>query len=186
MNPTILSTAPSDLRNQLILASPMLHGSLFEKSCILITNQSTEGHEGYIINNQTDRQVSYILKKLTGTELGNLPLHLGGPVRQDSINFLSISTSASGVLTVRHGLQMEKAAAMLDLEGTKVIACLGYSKWVPQQLEDEFEHLTWFHRTPPPNLPSLNFQISLWGRLLKEISPYHHLMSLVPENLLKN
>ena len=184
MHPHILSP-PQQLKNHLLLASPAIRSSIFETSCILITSQSSSGHEGYIINRQTHDCVSDILKNLKGTALGNLPLSLGGPVRTDSVNFLSLR-SEQGKLHIRHGLKLETAEEMLHQADTHILACLGYAQWTPQQLEQEFEHFTWFHRTPPVDLAKLDLNSELWSTLFTEISPYHKLIAKAPPNPRKN
>ena len=185
MHPHILPPPPSQLKDHLLLASPALNNSIFDQSCILITSQSNSAHEGFIINHQSHQHVSDILKHLKGTELGKLPLHLGGPVRPDTVNFIRLS-SAQGKFHLQHGLKMETAAAQLQQADTKILACLGYAQWAPQQLEQEFDHFTWFHRRPPADLAQRHLNTELWKTLLTEVSPYHELIANAPPSPRRN
>ena len=168
------------------MASPILTGSIFEKSCILITEKSAAGHEGYILNHKTNETVEDLYTKAKGTELGKLPVYVGGPVHTDSLNFVSITSSLEYGFKVEANIPLEYASTLVGQHDTVVLPCLGYSGWAPGQLENEFEQLTWFHRQPPLDLSQRTFKIKLWKELLEEISPYHQLIASAPKSPLAN
>jgi len=187
MNSNPLPAPPSNLTDHLIIASPVLTSSIFEKACIYISDYDKKaGYEGFILNHQTDQYVKDVYNKLSGKPLGELPVYFGGPVESDSLHFIILQSTDGDNLTCQSHVNVARANYALDEPNTIVLPCLGYSGWTVGQLENEFEHHTWFFDKPTSNLTKRKLNRGLWKKLLSEISPYHQLIANAPTNPLTN
>ena len=180
MNSSILPPPPDNLEGHLLLSSPMLSGTIFERSCILITEKNDEGHEGFILNQKTKEKVGDLVSEAKDTRLGELPVYLGGPVKADCMHFITLSKQ-NGKFSFSANISIKHAIFCLDEDDTIVLPCLCYSGWTKGQLEQEFEHFTWFHRKASNSLISKKLDVRTWMRQLSSISPYHKLIARTPE-----
>lgn len=185
MHSDLIPDPPTDLSNYLLLASPMLMGSIFEKSCILITEKNDSGYEGFIINQRTDQTVGDLLAKTKGSQVGDLPVHFGGPVQADTLHFLKLKKNGPH-LSFTANISLRDASESINQEGTIILPCIGLSGWTKGQLEDEFDHFTWFFKRAGSNLTKAPLNIQLWKNLLSSISPYHKLIANAPATPLRN
>lgn len=187
MHHQLLPEPPKNLKGHFLLASPLLQETLFEQSCILITQSSQEhGHEGFILNHKTDLTVSKVLHHTEGTPVADIPLYLGGPVDTDSVNFLILRKSPSGKFLFRTNASIEQCEIALAEHDAYIIPCLGYSGWTAGQLENEFEHLSWFHAPARANLLDEPFTLALWTSMMQQQGAYHELIARSPGNPMKN
>ncbi len=63
-----------------------------------------------------------------------------------------------------------------------VRAFIGYSGWSQGQLENELRGQSWFPTLPQPDLLGNNHDASLWGELLRRLSPLHRILAEAPED----
>ncbi len=171
------------LRGQLLIASPSLADGTFDHSVIILSQHTaTDGAVGAIINHRTETTVGELLPETRFKALRKLPIHHGGPLATDELTFSSFSWSDTDGLRYRPGITAEAAARLVGMPGQIVRACIGHSAWSAGQLENEMTHNTWIPIKPNCSLLSRPHDLSLWNELLKEISPYHHLLSQAPQN----
>jgi putative transcriptional regulator len=171
------------LRGQLLIASPSLADGTFDHSVIILSQHTaTDGAAGAIINHKTETTVGELLPEPEFKALRKLPVHHGGPLATDELTFSSFSWSDNDGLRYRPRISAEAAAKLIDMPGQIVRACIGHSAWSPGQLENELTRNTWIPLKPDHTLLSRAHDLSLWNELLKDISPYHHLLSQAPQN----
>jgi putative transcriptional regulator len=171
------------LRGQLLIASPSLADGTFDHSVIILSQHTaTDGAAGAIINHRTETTVGELLPEPEFKALRKLPVHHGGPLATDELTFSSFSWSETDGLRYRPRISAETAAKLVGKPGEIVRACIGHSAWSPGQLEDELTRNTWIPLKPDHTLLSRAHDLSLWNELLKNISPYHHLLSQAPQN----
>jgi len=65
----LLPEAPIKFKGIMLLASPLLNHSVFEKSCVLIYKGSNKGHEGFVINKPIEKTVGDIMKGVEGKSI---------------------------------------------------------------------------------------------------------------------
>ncbi len=171
------------LRGRLLLASPSLSDGTFDHSVIIIAEHSaTEGALGIIVNHPSDTRVGDLLKDPEYAPLQDLVIHQGGPLSTSELTFSSYSWSDKSGLDYRIRISLEMAADLVKDDRHIVRATVGHSAWAPGQLEDELKRNTWITVKPDENLLTFSHDLTLWQNLLKEISPYHHLLAQAPKN----
>lgn len=177
------SELPISLSGKLLLASPALSGSTFDRAVILIAEHSaTQGAIGTIINHRTDTMVGDILPSAEFSALHHLPIHHGGPVSTSELSFSCFSWTDSTPLGYTPRISAQYASELVSSGSHIVRATVGYSGWSPRQLEDELKRKTWVTLRPTKNIVKHPHDLSLWTDLLKGISPYHHLLAEAPKN----
>jgi putative transcriptional regulator len=184
---TAASEFSISLRGQLLLASPSLADGTFDHSVIILSEHSaTAGAAGAIINHRTETTVGELLPEPEFKALRKLPIHHGGPLSTDELTFSSFSWSPTQGLRYRPQISAKAAAKIVGMPGQIVRATIGHSAWSPGQLENELTRGTWITLKPKQSVLSMPHDLSLWNLLLKDISPYHDLLSQAPQNPLLN
>jgi putative transcriptional regulator len=184
---TSASELSISLRGQLLLASPSLADGTFDHSVIVLFKHSaTGGAAGAIINHRTETTVGELIPEPEFKTLRKLPIYHGGPLSTDELTFSSFSWSPNEGLRYRPHISASAAAKIVGMPGQVVRATIGHSAWSPGQLENELTLNTWITLKPKQALLTMPHDLSLWNLLLKDISPYHDLLSQAPQNPLLN
>lgn len=171
------------LSGQILLASPSLADGTFDHSVIVLAEHSAkQGALGVIINHNSDTLVGDLLKDPEYAPLRELPIYKGGPLSTSELTFSSFSWNAQSGLDYQIRISAEVASTLIKNDKHIVRATVGHSAWAPGQLEDELKRNTWITAKPGKNLITSPHDISLWQDLLKNISPYHHLLAQAPKN----
>lgn len=180
------STQIKGLENSLLIADPSIEDVGFDRSVIHLSECSTEeGAIGYIINKPTGKRVGEILTAPMFSLLKNIPIYYGGPVGTEHVVFSVYWWGENGQFKYRLRISAEEAVKLKRMPGSILIAHVGHSSWYKGQLENELSERVWI--TTPVWQETLSVDSTeLWGDLLKTISPYHHLLSLTPQQLDKN
>ena len=174
-----------ELQNSLLIADPSLKDGVFDRSVIHLSDYSeSEGAIGYILNKPTDKKVGEVLVDPLFSGLKNIPIYFGGPVGTDHIVFSAYWWDEK-IFRYRLRVSAEEALEMKHRPGSMLIAHVGHSSWYSGQLEKELEENAWFPSQVLPDTISLNAN-HLWKGLLNEMSPYHRLIALTPEDISLN
>lgn len=162
----------------LLLASPALEDPNFRRSVVLIIDHDAEGAFGLVLNRPLERTLGEVLE--TDEPLvGDVPLHSGGPVQTDMVQFVS-SRGGSGravVPGVMAGASLEDLAAAAA-QGASVRAYAGYAGWGGGQLEHETEEGSWI---VAPAAARHVFDVSareLWSTVLRELGGHYAWLAL--------
>ena len=144
------------LVGKLLIAMPSIQGDDFAKSVVFLCAHSDDGAMGLVINKSAPRMVfADLAEKLslnhTAEEILQLPVMLGGPVKQFQ-GFVLHSNDYHSEETMKVGsdfgltatVDILKAIAKGKGPSAKLLA-LGYSGWSPGQLESEIMHNGWLH-----------------------------------------
>ncbi len=180
---TSASEQSISLRGQLLLAAPSLADGTFDRAVIILAEHSIkEGALGAIINHCSETLVGDLLKDPAYAPLRELPIHQGGPLSTSELSFSCFSWDDKAGLDYQIRIPADFAATLVKKDNHIVHATVGHSAWAPGQLEDELKRNTWITAKPGKNLLTAPHDLSLWQDLLKNISPYHHLLAQAPKN----
>lgn len=141
------------LAGRLLVATPVVHGSCFDRSVIYLCAHNKEGAMGVIINYPVQNiRLSEIIDQLgieNSTDVHDLPIHFGGPVEANrgfvihSDEFPSTEcfirqggVAVTGSVSILHDLAHGKG----PMRG---MLALGYAGWSSGQLESEIEGGSW-------------------------------------------
>ncbi|MCD6035646.1 MAG: transcriptional regulator [Rickettsiales bacterium] len=147
----------SSLEGSLLLATPRLNDSCFEKAVIYICAHSSQGAMGLVINHVLPHvDCKDLLTQLridSDLVVKDLPVCFGGPVDTNK-GFILHSDDYSQAETVELGNALcitSNIAALKDLISghgpTRSILALGYAGWGAGQLEKEIKDNSWFTGT---------------------------------------
>lgn len=169
---------------KLLIACPGLRDPNFTRSVVLLVDDNSEGALGFVLNDPADCTVSDLTCLDVGEELLDVPVFRGGPVATDRLVFAALGWDSEKHCFSFSTLPSAEAAEAACRRGLDVRAYAGHSGWDPEQLRDEIDGDTWILTSPTPVLadPDPESIRQLWPRVLRGISPFHHLLSLTPEH----
>ncbi|MCE3233238.1 MAG: hypothetical protein K0R98_1495 [Rickettsiaceae bacterium] len=150
------------LEGQLLIATPLLKGSCFERSVIYVCTHTSSGAMGIIINHLFgDLKCSDILGQLNieDPKLSfNSPIYFGGPV-ESFRGFILHTDDYKGEATTP---LYDNLAMTSDIDAIKAISsgkgprksiiALGYAGWGAGQLEEEIMANSWLTAPASENL----------------------------------
>ena len=150
----IISEQTGFLMGSVLVATPELKGSVFEKTVIYITAHGAEGAMGFVLNRpMAEMRFEQILAQvglaLAVKEPMSQPVLWGGPVdpvRGFVVHSLEVETKDTIVLQEGIGLSATLDIMRLFHEGMKPIQsffALGYAGWSAGQLEQELSENSW-------------------------------------------
>jgi putative transcriptional regulator len=149
-----IDSASQGLEGQLLIATPQLVGSCFEKAVIYMCAHNQEGAMGLIINQRLPSlALDDVFQQLDiirgGERAPAMSIHFGGPV-ETARGFVLHSPEYALADTV---VMDDYLALTCNIDVLKDIAsgggperamlALGYAGWGPGQLESEFESNSW-------------------------------------------
>jgi len=143
---------------KLLIAHPNLpKRSLFANSVILVTENSSKGVAGLILNKTSGHKADVLLKE-HGSLQPNIDVYTGGPVNPGALIMLhSDEWYGSNTMQVPGGLAITSDIVMIKklADGNSPDfwrLCVGLSGWMPGQLEDEIKEETWLTCDPEPSI----------------------------------
>ncbi len=170
------------IKGSLLLSSPSLQDGVFDDAVILVHSLSTAGSEGLILNRPTGKTVGEFMCSDHFESLKNLPLYYGGPVAEDQLSFASFRWKKNGEVKCKPSISAEEAIDTMHKSGSLVRAYLGATSWTKGQLEEELENHVWFIAPAIPKVLEMVQDETLWKNTMQALSPFHHIISLTPEN----
>jgi putative transcriptional regulator len=144
--------ADTSLAGKLLVATPAIQGSCFDRAVVYMCAHDHEGAMGVIINYPVATvQLDEILKQLeikTPEIIPELPIHFGGPVETYRGFVLHTGEAAQDSIFAKDGIVVSASVNILqkiaDGQGPKQgYLMLGYSGWAAGQLESEIEGGSW-------------------------------------------
>jgi len=178
--PIHFSKLPLD--GSLLLASPSLQDGVFDDSVIIVHTHREKGSEGLILNRPTGQTVGDFMCSNHFEALKDLPLYYGGPVAEDQLSFASFRWEVDGRMVCKPSISMEDAMETMHKSGSLLRAYLGSSLWSKGQLQDELDNYVWFVAPASSRVLNLPQDETLWKNTMQALSPFHHIISLTPEN----
>ena len=142
------------LTSRLLIATPLITTPMFSRSVILMFSHDTEGAMGIIINHIIEN-VSYkdLFEQLSiggASNVGDLPVHYGGPLEMNRgfvLYHIESAPHPETILSVGDVGVSSSVHILRDIaqgEGPKArILALGYAAWGPGQLESEMDANSW-------------------------------------------
>jgi putative transcriptional regulator len=156
------------IKGYLLVASPKIKNSIFEKSTILILEHSNKGAYGIIIDKyQRDTTIEEVWEKSTGyKQKSNQLLNIGGPIDGPII---SIHTNKKlGEEYVANKVYFTVAKKIINeiIKKEKTLKVfVGYCRWSNGQIEQEIESGSWFIFESKLEY-IFNLKDSLWNEIL--------------------
>jgi putative transcriptional regulator len=174
-------------RGRILVAEPFLNDSYFKRSVVLLTEHTTEGTVGFVLNKPVEISVADILD---GFPDFGANVTLGGPVQTNTVHYLHtlgelIPNSVEVVQGVFWGGDFD-AVKNLILAGRIGIRdirfFIGYSGWRAKQLEEELEQNAWVVTDINPSHIMQVLDQNSWQKVLESLGSKYRIWINTPEN----
>lgn len=173
-----------------IVAEPLMGGSAFSRSVILMLDRdSSGGYLGLTLNKPAPLRICDILPETEG-DAGNLDVWRGGPVdfnrlfvvHSERVSIPDSHLIGSGLYV---GGSLEEINLLMSggLAGKEDFRCfLGYSGWAPGQLEQEIAEGTWAVLRGVPANPLRGGGNDYWRRAVEQLGEAYRSWLIVPRS----
>lgn len=181
---------PSDstYAGYVLLAHPSLLDPNFRRSVVLIFMHTREsGAAGLVINRPLGQTLGEITDRYADTELADVPVYQGGPVRPDHILLAAWGWNPDGsTLQIMFGLEEGDAVTISNSGNLNLCAFLGHAGWGKDQLEFELQQDAWILVPIDADVCDRLGDEHSWRSLLHWARPDLDLLALFPDDLSLN
>lgn len=172
------------LQGQLLIASPSLEDTNFERTVVAIANHDEDGALGVILNRPSETDVADAAPELAElVDIGEV-VHVGGPVQPAAIVVLAefLDPSNAAFLVCENiGLAGEQVGldGLADVTSRRRVYA-GYAGWGPGQLEAEIEREDWIVAPALPADVFCELPAELWSDVLDRKGGTFRLLARMP------
>lgn len=166
-------------RGRKLIAEPLLSGSIFQRSVVLLVEYSSPGSVGLVLNKPLGFNLQQVVPVVSGVE-APIPMFSGGPVGSDRLFYVHrLGHLIPNAIELSEGLYIDgdfdsvisyvKSGNRVD---GNICFFLGYSGWDEGQLDAEIDDETWV--VSPYGGVDLNACItgeSYWVDAVREMGP---------------
>ncbi len=133
---------------KILISEPFMFDYYFKRSVVLLAEHNEEGSFGVIINKPMSVKFNDVIKNFPNFDS---KIYLGGPVKTDSLFFIhtmgeEIEDSMPIIKGLYWGGDLEIVKEMIvlnRLNPENIRFYIGYSGWMPKQLEMELKRDSW-------------------------------------------
>jgi putative transcriptional regulator len=148
-----MAGSPANFTHHFLIAMPAMADPNFAHTLTFVCEHNTEGALGIVVNRPTDMRLATLFAQidvsLANAEIGNRPVHFGGPVQVDRGFVLHRPLGNwQSTLAISEEIGLTTSKDVLEAvargEGPKnVLVSLGYAGWSAGQLEQEIAQNAW-------------------------------------------
>lgn len=173
-------------KGRLLIAEVALTGDMsFSRSVVFLAEYNKEGAVGFILNKTLDFTLPDLLQGIQT----DFTIFKGGPVDQDNLYYLhKIPDRLPGSLKIADGLYwggdfkvLYEALKAGEIAKDEIMFFMGYSGWMPQQLEVEIENGSWLIFENNYDILTVDSS-SFWKEKMEELGGEYLLWSNSPED----
>ena len=168
-----------DLKGKLLIASPKLHGSYFEKAIIYLCEYNQFGAMGLVINHilpESRKKLVFNQFDIPSVDYEQFPnLHLGGPVEITKGYILhSDDYDKPSTIKISSGYSLTSSKSVLNdiIIGSgpkESIFTLGYAGWDAGQLQDEINDDSWLVTEASDDIIFNTKNIEKWSKATRKL-----------------
>jgi putative transcriptional regulator len=171
-------TTSATLTGRLLVATPALGDSTFERSVVLVLDHDEGGAVGVVLNRPTTPHLGDPLPTWEALAAEPAVVFVGGPVQPD----LAIAIGRDG--DVIDTVDLDSDPALATVGTMRVFA--GYAGWSAGQLEDELARLAWVGVDSRPDDAYRPDADDLWHKVLARQPPPLNRLAMLPDDLSVN
>ncbi|MDR2130678.1 MAG: YqgE/AlgH family protein [Odoribacteraceae bacterium] len=175
---------------QVLIADPLLQGSMFNRSVIYMVEHNDRGSVGFVLNKPLPHTMAGLLHALKGVEC---LLYAGGPVEPNRLYYLHRLPEIGGMRVLPGEIYWGGDSKMLmrmlrdeKVQPNEVRFFVGYSGWGSGQLKEELEEHSWFvgdmgaDRVFSPSIEGL------WSDAMSALGGQYCIRAVFPEDPMMN
>jgi len=175
------------VQGRVLISEPFTNDYYFKRSVVLLIEHSDEGTFGLIINKPLKLKLEDVSKEFSTFDTG---IYLGGPVKTENMYFIHrLGNRIKGSVEIKEGIywggDVEQVKEMIDrheISTSDIRFFIGYSGWIPKQLENELENNAWVVSTINSSEIMKADIETLWDRLVTRLGDKYKLWTTFPTN----
>lgn len=184
---TILPEDKIPEKGKILISEPFLPDTYFNRSIVFLTDHSSEGSVGFIINKRLDLKVC---DAIDGFEGWDDALNMGGPVAPDTLHYLhtlgeQIPKSVLVDKNIYWGGDIDTIKTLIafnKIKESQIRFFLGYSGWTAGQLERELKENSWVIAKISPDVVMRNRGSDTWKKVLRSLNNKYRIWADFPES----
>jgi len=174
-------------QGRVLISEPFLNDTYFKRSVVLLTEHSSEGSVGFVLNKPVDLAVNDVLNDFPEIDT---EVSIGGPVNTNTIHYIhtlgeTIPNSVKVLKNLYWGGDFKVIKDMINagqIKGTEIRFFLGYAGWSPKQLENELSENAWLVSEMNPEHIMQGPGDNLWKDILEKSGDKYKTWVNFPEN----
>jgi putative transcriptional regulator len=174
-------------KGRILVAEPFLSDVYFKRSIVLLTEHNDEGSVGFVLNKPVNLNLTEIINEFPPFD-GKVSI--GGPVSTSSVHYIHtlgdlIPESVHVCGNVYWGGSFETIKNLIEkgsITKEQIRFFLGYSGWMPKQLEDELNQNSWLVTDINPCKVMTHKMSEIWKDVLSDLGNKYKMWINSPEN----
>ena len=174
-------------KGKILISEPFLPDSFFNRSIVYLTEHSSKGSVGYILNKKLDIKLS---DAVTGFEGWEESLNMGGPVSPDTLHYLhNLGHIVPGSIKVESNIywggdidSIRNLIKTGTVESGQIRFFLGYSGWSAGQLERELKENSWVTAKVSPEAIMQSRGSDSWKLVLRSLKKKYRIWADFPDS----
>jgi putative transcriptional regulator len=171
----------------ILVAEPFLNDIYFKRSIIFLTEHNDEGSIGFVLNKPVNLEISEVIN---GFPKFDCEISIGGPVSTNTVHYIHtlgalIPNSVEIFDNIYWGGDFEVVKQLITenlINKDQIKFFLGYSGWMPKQLEDELSQNSWIvTRMDSATIMNGNMN-NAWIDVLKRLGGKYTMWANSPDN----
>ena len=184
---TILPEDKIPEKGKILISEPFLPDTFFNRSIIYLTDHTSDGSVGFILNKKLDLQVSAAIE---GFEHWDEYLSMGGPVAPDTLHYLHklgdiIPNSILVEGDIFWGGDIDSIRELIKsgkIKQSQIRFFLGYSGWSAGQLERELKENSWVIAKVNSEIVLNNRGDDIWKKVLRSFNNKYRMWADFPDS----
>jgi putative transcriptional regulator len=184
---TILPEDKIPGKGKILISEPFLPDTFFNRSIVYLTDHSSQGSVGFILNKKLDLHVSAAIEGFEGWDEN---LSLGGPVAPDTLHYLHnlgdlIPKSVLVEGNIFWGGDIDSIRELIKtgkINKSQIRFFLGYSGWSAGQLERELKENSWVIAKVNSNIVLNNGGDDIWKKVLRGFKNKYKMWADFPDS----
>jgi putative transcriptional regulator len=174
-------------QGKVLISEPFLPDSFFNRSIVYLTEHSTEGSVGFILNKVLDINLN---DAIAGFDQWKEPLFMGGPVAPDTLHYIhTFGEIIPRSVWVHSNIFMggdidaiRKMVAKGMIKKNQIRFFLGYSGWSKGQLETELLENSWVIAKVSSDIIMKNEGVDTWKKVLRSLNNKYRIWADFPDS----
>ncbi|MGC9470572.1 MAG: YqgE/AlgH family protein [Bacteroidales bacterium] len=179
-------------KGRVLISEPFLSDQYFKRSIVFLVEHNEEGSVGFILNKPVHIALSELLKNFPDVEAS---VSLGGPVGTNTVHYIhTLGERIPNSMRVFHDIYWGGDFDIVKelmiggvMKPGQIRFFVGYSGWMPSQLENEIHENSWLvTRVDPATIMSCSDREEWRAVLRKMKDKKYRLWADFPENPTNN
>jgi putative transcriptional regulator len=174
-------------KGRILIAEPYLNDIYFKRSIVFLTEHNDEGSIGFVLNKPVNLQIEEIINDFPNFDCN---ISIGGPVNTNTVHYLHtlgdlLPNSVHVCDNIFWGGNFDAIKNLVNEKSVlknQIRFFLGYSGWMPKQLDEELAQNSWLVSTIRPELVMNHNMNEIWKEVLNCLGNKYKMWINSPEN----